>query len=263
MTERSAVDDHFQLVVDQKAEEKLRRALGLLNGSGIGYIVEGGWAMAAVGSPTPSVDLDVMFRGPDYQRLYDHILKTTDLQLDTHGGLEALGIDWRHSDEPNRLFTKRDLFYVPDDFLRNRITTGTINTVGGPLHVRVPAPAALAFMKMKAFHDRRMQWEASRDPTRLARLAREDAATVRERPAAYWERKAGKDLYDIAFLARNSASAIKQLLTDEPIDQAILAALRDPPAPLVSFAIEMAKRSRERIPDPNTLHGSLKPDAKS
>lgn len=63
MTDRSAVDDHFQLVVDQKAEEKLRRALGLLNSSGIGYIVEGGWAMAAVGSPTPSVDLDVMFRG--------------------------------------------------------------------------------------------------------------------------------------------------------------------------------------------------------
>lgn len=258
MTKRSAVDDHFQLVVDQKAEAKLRRALGLLNGSGIGYIVEGGWAMAASGSPTPSVDLDIMFRGPDYDRLYNHILEETDIQLDTEGGLEALGIDWRRSDDPNRLFTQNELFYVPDDFLRNRITSGSINTVGGTLRVRVPIPPALAIMKMKAFHDRRLQWEASRDPRRVASLGKEDAAFVRSRSGAYWERKAGKDLYDIGFLVqRNGVGGIVALLNDTPFDQTIVATLKDPPQPLVAFANEMAKRSRERIADPTGLHAQL------
>ena len=48
-----------------------------------------------------------------------------------------------------------------------------------------------------------------------------------------------------------------QLVVDQKADQAVISALHNPPQPLVAFANEMARRSRERIADPASLHGQF------
>lgn len=249
-----ALDDHFSLVENQQAEKRLRDNISLLKGAGVNYIVEGGWAVAAHGSPTPSVDLDILIPYGDYDQLVTAVKNKTGIQLETGLGCDALSLDWDFSDSPNTLFGKPRLSYIPEELLRNRIDTRQIQGVREPLVIRVPRADALVFMKLKAFRDRNLQWTLSQDRVGLAALDRSDAAVVRSHTTDNWERKAGKDLYDICYLVEHAGGiAARALITDADIDQEILRSLRLIPQPLLAFAQGMARRSRVSIRDPTTL----------
>ena len=185
---------------------------------------------------------------------------TIGIQIDTAAATESLGLDWEFSDQANPLFGLPDLSYVPDDLLRNRIGLRTIQTVSGPLTFRVPRADALAFMKLKAYRDRSLQWTLSRDPDELAALSREDARQVRSRPTAYWERKAGKDLYDLCFLLGSQprvGQRLQALMPGDRLDAELRRGLIEIPQALRSFALDMARRSRVTILEPAELHDRL------
>ncbi len=250
------LEDHYRLVEEREAHIGLADTLDLLREAGISFVVEGGWALAAHGSPTPSVDLDVLFPSDQLDQLRTVALNSRGIQIDAAAGNQALGLDWSFSDERNPLFGTPDLYYVPDDLLRNRIDTRVIRSVGGDLSIRVPRADALFFMKLKAFRDRSLQWGLSRDALALAALSREEAAVVRQRPTAYWERKAGKDLYDMCFLMGGAGlppALIRTLLPGEELDRELLRALDAIPEPLSAFAAAMARRSRVAIQEPRRL----------
>lgn len=259
---RSSVDEHFRLAEDQQAERKLRDAILLLDSTGIPYVVVGGWAVAAYGSRTPSVDLDVLIRSSDDEHLKTVVRNNRGIQLDAEAGAALLGLDLDFRDLRNALFGRPDLSYMPDDVLRDRVPTRTIETSGGPVSFCVPSAEALAFMKAKALRDRRLQWEASRDPAQLAALDQEDARLVRGKTTAYWERKAGKDIFDLAYLVSHHTppARVRALLEGSAFGEEVRLGLRSIPEPLARFAVDMARRSRVRIPSPDRVLRELAAD---
>ncbi len=248
------LDDHFQLAETQAAEDRMRKNIALLQEAGINYVVEGGWAVAAYGSPTPSVDLDVLIPSGEYDMLVTVVKNKTGIQLETGHGAELLSLDWTFSDDQNPLFGKPNLSYIPEELLRNRIDNRSIQTVRGIVNLRVPRTDALIFMKLKAFRDRALQWALSRDRIALAALPREEALVVNLKPTAYWERKAGKDLYDVCYLMRHHpAPTLLDLFPGDALDEEVKKAVRQIPPPLAAFADGMARRSRVQILPPNAL----------
>ena len=75
-------------------------------------------------------------------------------------------------------------------------------------------------------------------------MDQQDADLIRARAPAYWERKAGKDLFDAGFLlATGSAAGDGMTLVDAPTRQAIRHQLDVLPDALVDFADRMARRA--------------------
>lgn len=257
MTER--LDEHFRLARDVRAEDRLRQALALVRDAGIRAVVEGGWAVSGHGSPVESVDVDLLIHSSEYASLHEAALRRK-VQLDARASAEALGLDLRYLDEFNALFGARRLGYAPQTLLRNRVRTVAVRTARGSVRFRAPNPAALVAMKLKAFHDRRKQWETKRDPRRMVWLDQDEADFVRSRDLGYWERKAGKDLFDVGFLLQNVRGAAKALaILDPEVREAIVGALTDVPDVLAAFAEGMGERARVEAVAPNEIKAHVLP----
>lgn len=243
-------EPHFALVDKERSLERLRRAVDVLERSDVPYVVEGGWAVAAYGSPVPSVDLDILVDGELEPSVAERIEAATDIQIHAMTAQDQLGIDISDSRRPNALLAT-DLSYVPHDLLAGHVERRPITLLDG-LELPVPIADRLAMMKLKAFHDRRLQWEATRERYRLAAFPQD----IRERTLAlgepYWLRKSGKDLFDLAFLLdkHTKAQAIQQV-TPPPLWSILAASTIDIPLPIRGFAADMATRSGTpfRIPD--------------
>ncbi|MHB8586217.1 MAG: hypothetical protein ACYDDF_10350 [Thermoplasmatota archaeon] len=92
--------------------------------------------------------------------------------------------------------------YVPRDILSNRTVKRDLSLgPHGTLSTRVPTAGALLFMKLKAYHDRELSWRAFREPAVMAQIPAHDRGNILGKTYQYYERKASKDLYDMAFLA--------------------------------------------------------------
>jgi len=138
---------------------------------------------------------------------------------------------------------ERDRGYLPRRVLADRTTRRTLELgLAGRFDVNVPTPSALLFMKLKAFHDRGLAWQALRDPTIMARIPPGDRPQVRAKDVSYYARKAGKDLYDVAFLAahHNALDAALAIASEEGLDGDLTPILAASAEPLRIFGQEMA-----------------------
>ena len=238
-----ALSEHFRLVQEREALSRMMRAVGYLEDLGIQYVVEGGWAVSSFGSSVESVDLDLIVPASQITDLHEGLVEVAGIQLDTEGGQELLGIDYRCGEDPNHLLGKT-LHYVPFELLDGRVGPRLLQ-VGEGVQVPVPEADVLMLMKAKAFHDRRILWGASRDPVLFAALDVDDQRWARQFDTLHWERKAGKDLFDISFLGTRGASSDPWVgwVGDEFVS-VVLESLREVPLPLRTFAQDMARRYR-------------------
>lgn len=233
------LDDRCFLVVE--------RVLTLLGSRRVPYVLAGGWAVYAHGSRVPSVDTDVLLAEADAAQV---IAAIRDLGVSVGPGeqfeplpLDApsniLGPDWELGEQ--------DRGYVPRQVLQDRTERRELDLgAHGTLTATVPTAAALLFMKLKAYHDRRLAWRALRDPAAMARIPPADRPQIRAKDVTYYARKAGKDLYDVAFLATldalTDALAIARANGLE-LDLAPLTATV--PDPLRAFALDMAAGEKD------------------
>lgn len=251
MTKANPADVHFELVEQQRAFARLRQAIGILERSKAPFIVEGGWAVAAYDSPAPSMDLDVLVDGALEPSVAARIESATGIQIHAAAAQDALGIDIHDSRTPNPLLGT-DLSYTPHDLLDGHVQRRPIRLLDG-LELPVPLPTQLAFMKLKAFHDRRQQWEACRQTYKLAAFPAEwRGATIRA-GEPYWLRKCGKDLFDLAWLV-HSATSLDEVeeVCSEPVWQRLRSSLAGIPLPIRQFATGMAERTDSPIELPAT-----------
>lgn len=231
-------DRHFELVNEQRALERLRQAVDVLERAKVPYTVEGGWAVAAYDSPVPSVDLDVLVDGDLKPDISERIEAATGIQIHAQAAQDALGIDINDSRRPNGLLGT-DLSYIPHDLLEGHVQRLPVKLLDG-LRLPVPEPAQLAFMKLKAFHDRRLQWEASRERYLLAQFPHDIRERTIRAGEGYWLRKSGKDLFDIAVLVQNHTTlAAAQAVTSKPIWDRLQRSLTKVPAPIQQFSTSM------------------------
>ena len=239
------ISRHFALVDELHSITRLRAALDCLETAGVHYIVVGGWAVATYGSPVPSVDLDCLVIGGLSEQLSGRIEAATGLHIHSERTHEVLALDIIDANTPNALITHPELTYVPRD-----LTEGKINRRGLPLlggrQVPVPQAPQLAFTKLKAFHDRRLQWQAAGGQRHLLwsmpEMLREQTLL---RGEDYWLRKAGKDLFDASLLCRDHTT-IEEVAGIAPpaLWHHIMPLLRGIPVPLRAFAQEMAVRAK-------------------
>jgi hypothetical protein len=131
-----AVDLHHRLLKEQDAVRRCRQALAYLEEAGTEYVVEGGWAVAAHGSPVESVDLDVILAFDELERFKQEMLSRHDLQLDATG-TGVLGIDTRDLHAHNPLMDDASLGYVPAGLLRGRCTPRPLRLIPD---VKAPVP---------------------------------------------------------------------------------------------------------------------------
>lgn len=233
-------DAHLGLV-DEVAFRTVRDAVGTLEHLGAGYVLAGGWPVFAYGSRVPSVDTDVFLRRADapafraaFRASFPDEVERVDL-LDLEGLNAVLG--------PDVELGEPDEGYVPADLLRGRTRRARLPLAGHPLEATIPTAEALAATKLKAFHDRALAWAAVREPSVMARIPPVDRPAIREKAESYWYRKAGKDLYDIAFLATHACEleGAFQLLPGEGLRHRLREPWAHPPVPLVRMALDLAE----------------------
>lgn len=160
--------------------------------------VEGGWAVAAHGSPIPSVDLDVLVHVAelDGDREYYDLL---------HGeGRYARSdvpssVDWSELDQFNVAWaTSRG--YDRRELLDGRTIDVLLRAPDGrERRITVPTIPALLVMKLKAFRDRSRQHAVMKDAAEVASYDPTDIAVIHKDPN-YRLRKAAKDLVDLGSL---------------------------------------------------------------
>lgn len=236
-------DRHFELVEQHRAIERIRQTLDALEDAAVPYVVEGGWAVAAHGSPVPSMDLDILVQGGLSGAVAERVEAATGLQLHTAAAHEALGIDVGDSDAPNRLLGTDGVAYVPARLLEGHVEVRRVGLLEGR-PIPVPEADRLAFMKLKAFRDRRLQWEATRQRYLLAAIDEDLRAITIRAGEPYWLRKAGKDLFDLGHLLGGATTMERVALAAPAAAWAHLpASLVDVPLPLQQFASDMAHRA--------------------
>lgn len=166
---------------------------------GIEPVVIGGWAVRLYGSPVFSIDLDILMRPweqGEYE-LYDFIHERTDHHKSAY---EDSYLETKEFGEPNRLWITGES-YIPGDLLeRYGRERRTIDADGYTIAADVPAPQALAFMKLKAMLNRANKLNALGDRMRFASLDDGDREQISGIPEAFMVRKVAKDIVDIAYL---------------------------------------------------------------
>lgn len=241
----------------RRGAEFARDTLQGLEALGVHCVVVGGWAVRALGSPIPSIDLDILIPAAarERQEVYDFIEGRTwrrkagqsdaYLEVDTLEGWNPL---WHHA-----------AGYRPAELLAR---TGTarheVRLAGITFGAEAPRADALAVMKLKALRDRSAQLAAVLDPVRLARLpdeARDAFEGVRD-PVAFLRRKAGKDLADVAFLCGREAPVadVTGLVRSLGMGEPIAAALEEMPRQVA----EEARGLLTRFEVPVDIDGSVR-----
>lgn len=236
---RGEAEEHFRLT-DQRAFDVVAEALGALEGCPC--VLAGGWAVFAYGSAVPSVDTDLFVRRADRDEVASR-LHGAGLPVGPGEVCELLDLDGR-----NLLLGQDiemgdpDLGYVPARLFEGRLVERELHLPGGPRRATVPEAPALLFTKMKAYYDRALSWEAVRDPAVMARIPPSEKPQVWSKDEAYYRRKAGKDLFDVAHLAahENAWDEAWSLLREWRLDGALRARFAAIPPALESFAVALA-----------------------
>lgn len=192
--------DHWGRI-DDRAFEIVRQTLQVLDKNQIEYVLTGGWAVYAYGSNVPSVDTDVFVTGDGADQLRA-AMKRHDVTVRAGARIEPLALTMpNYILGPDPEMGEPERSYVPAQVFEGQTSKRSVLLPDGAVDATVPDAHVLLFTKLKAFHDRHLAWQAWRDPGVMARLPPTDRAGVREYTEGYYLRKAGKDLYDIAFLA--------------------------------------------------------------
>ncbi|MGB1697363.1 MAG: nucleotidyltransferase domain-containing protein [Thermoplasmatota archaeon] len=238
-----AVDRHFTMVDEQESIQKMKDAIKVLQDANVDFTIEGGWAVTAYGSNVASVDLDVLVPGGLTPEIAEAIESATGYQIYSQVTQETLALEFVDADHANDLIDRPSLKYLPSEILKGQ--TEELEILPGVV-AKVPSATVLVFMKLKAFHDRRLQWQAARGERFLISSFKEEE---RERTInmgeAHWLRKAGKDLFDAAYLLRDHTS-LEEVEKVAPADvwAKVKTSLNDIPLPIRAFAENMAKRAK-------------------
>ena len=233
--------------MDERAYAVVQQSLRAVHGK-FEYVLIGGWAVYAHGSRVPSVDTDMLVR----QRDLGDVARALGLSAgapESAARCELFPLDrFNHILGQDVSMGERDLGYVASAVLEGRLATATLELPGGRREAIIPQAPELAFMKLKAFHDRELAWRAVREPAVMARIPPEQRPEVRERTEGYYLRKAGKDLYDIAFLCSHGCRMSDALALAEPfgLAAALTASWERRPRPLVRFAFDLAEDEATR-----------------
>lgn len=239
---------HYDLL-DERSFEAVARAVQLLEERGAAYVLVGGWAVYAYGSRVPSVDTDVLLEQADFRDIAA-MMEGMGVSVGAGRQFEAMQFDAPSAIlGPDPDLQEPDRGYVPRTVLRGRTVRRELDLGrhGRPI-VSVPTADALAFMKLKAYHNRELQWRAHRDPAVMARIPTSDRGQVLGKTEGYFLRKAGKDVYDIAFLLSRHATveSVRAILRETGLEADLLPLLRNlPEAPLLLFARSMADEERD------------------
>jgi hypothetical protein len=237
------VERHFQMVDEHESIRRMKSAINVLQEAAIDFTVEGGWAIAAYGSNVASVDLDVLVPGGLTSEVAAAMEEATGYQTFSQATRDALALDFVDADHANPLIDRPLLAYTPSKLLRGNTE---IRTIMAGVEAKVPTAPVLVFMKLKAFHDRLIQWRAARgEGYLLGAMTEEERQRTMTLGENHWLRKAGKDLFDASFLLRDHTS-LDEVGHIAPADMwsKVSDALRDIPLPLRAFAKAMAKRAK-------------------
>lgn len=235
---------HYDLL-DERCVEIVATVIKELETRKIEYVLGGGWAVYAYESHVPSVDTDVFLHAKD-EHIVAELMRSRGIGVGPGRQFEPLSLD-----EPNNLLgpdidmQEPERGYVPAKILAGRTERRTLELgAKGQVDAAVPSAPALLFMKLKAYHDRELSWSALRDDAVMAtRIPTADRPQVRQMTVSHYYRKAGKDLYDAAFLATRHAAL------DEALAIARGTGLHDDIKPLVEsvheplrqFALDMTR----------------------
>ncbi|MFA5862944.1 MAG: hypothetical protein WDA16_14725 [Candidatus Thermoplasmatota archaeon] len=169
-------------------------------------ILEGGWAVAAYGSPVASVDIDIIIREDEYDGDHDYY----DL-LHAEGRFERevlSAVDWSFADFNAAWATTSG--YDRTKLLKNRTRKTTLQAPDGRTQeVTIPTLPALLVMKLKAFRDRELQYRVMRDPAEIASFDPHEIQQIHS-DEDHRLRKAAKDIVDIGYLWAQATKAQRQ-----------------------------------------------------
>lgn len=242
-----SLDDHLERVVPASFGA-LETTIDLLHAEKLPYALIGGWAVFAYGSRIPSIDTDVLMsqKAANQFRSRLQVLGMADqegpgkhieiLAMDQPNELH--GFDWELEDVPA---------YTPSEVLEGRTTQVTFMIQERQKRAMLPEPTVLAFMKLKAMHDRCFDYLAVTNPVHLGRINPSDRPLIVEKPAEHYLRKAGKDLADVAFLCvecTDLASALSEVVALRPH---LERALSEIPQPILDYAKELVDKDSDRV----------------
>lgn len=200
-------------------------------------VVEGGWAVAAHGSPVPSVDLDIIVRQEELDADRDfYDLLHGEGRFRREQGPSML--DWQFLDM-NRAWASA-AGYHRAALLEARTEPETLAAPDGRTkRIVIPTLPTLLAMKLKAFRDRNLQFRVMRDPAEIASYDPNDIAVVHP-SEDYRLRKAAKDLVDIGYLwavaSESQRAEVTALLQTFGLARIVRKALLEPDPLVVSAA---------------------------
>lgn len=239
---------HYDLL-DERCFEVVARVLRLLEERESTYVLAGGWAVYAYGSRVPSVDTDVLLEDEDGRAAVE---AARDIGITVGPGeqFEPMPLDGASNIlGPDPDMQEPDRGYIPRALLRDRVTRRELDLgQHGKVTANVPSADALVFMKLKAYHNRELQWRAHRDPGVMARIPTMDRGQVLAKTENYFYRKAGKDLYDIAYLLAHhtTETKVRDIAEECGLHRDLSPLLMGEPEPaLLLFARNMAEDERD------------------
>lgn len=206
-------DRHLDLV-DEDAYQRAADAISALGEAGIDYVLGGGWAVFAHVPRLPSVDVDV-YIGSREASAARQAVEETGLNIERGGEVELLGLDteirlWGIGDpdlgipEPS---------YTPQELFRDHLEERPLDLEGRELRTVIPDRPSLLVTKAVALANRDLAYRAFSDGEAGMRLGPQRLGRVRSKARGYWERKAGKDLFDIGLLVSKEVTpAARDLL---------------------------------------------------
>ena len=161
-------------------------------------VIEGGWAVAAHGSPIPSVDLDVLFSNAELEGDHDYYDLVHSEGTFARPGHPSL-LDAHGIEDPNEAWATNK-GYRRSELLEGRTETIRVTAPDGRNRtIKVPTLPALLVMKLKAFRDRETQHRIMKEPAQRASDDHHELEQV-STDANHRLRKVAKDLVDIVYL---------------------------------------------------------------
>lgn len=236
-------EDHYRLITPE-SWRAVSCALRALEEARIRYVLIGGWAFYVYGNLVPSVDTDLFIVSRDFPKLRQFMLEQCGLV--PNGKLQVLPLDQPLLLTPRTNAEERGPHsYDPAALLPpERTTERRLRVHGADRRVVVPRAPELGFSKLKALHDRRLAWEAFTDPRVMATLPGPEQARVRRGTEPEWRRKAGKDLFDLAFLLRETTLPEVLSIADRfELRRPLEGSVRNMPAALRDFAESLARKN--------------------
>lgn len=241
----------YRELLDPRNFRVVERALAVLQGHAVDYVLGGGWAVYAHAPGTPSVDCDLYLREPLPAQVVER-LQREGLSVGPHREVEPLAMHdrvefWGLGDED--LGIPLPGFRVAD-LLQGRVVRRPLALPGRTIDVRVPDAPSLSLLKLCALHNRDLAYRSFHDPRAAALLDPSRATQVRAMADSYYLRKAGKDCFDASLLLGADAAPEAAALAESfGVRGAVAETLRSPD-PLVA---EMGEALARRVGAPPPL----------